>query len=263
MIRFAHHQHTVNNVLQHFAGHQSVEAVLLAGSIAHGYARAESDVDVLILVTAEEFARRQAECALTLYDPALATYAGGYVDGKFIHRGFIEQVARSGSDAARYAFKDARVLWSRIDDLEQLVADASRYPVADKAERLARFFAQLEAWHWYAQEALRVDNAYLLTVACAKLALFGARLVLAENEWLFPFHKWLLRELAAVPEQPAGLVEALDDLMRRPDAQRIECFYTLVRGFRPWPEGPAPWPMRFMRDSELNWMGGTPPVDDL
>ena len=84
----------------------------------------------------------------------------------------------------------------------------ARYPVEDKAARIRRFYAQFEAWAWYAGEALRLDNAYLLGVSIDKLVLFGGRLILAHNEQLYPYHKWFLRVLETVPDRPAGLMRA-------------------------------------------------------
>ena len=33
--------------------------------------------------------------------------------------------------------------------------------------------------------------------------------------------------------------------------------------FREWPQAPAGWSTQFMLDSEWNWLGGEPPIDDL
>lgn len=42
-----HHADTIENVRKHFQGYPSVDAVFLGGSIAHVYASAKSDVDIL------------------------------------------------------------------------------------------------------------------------------------------------------------------------------------------------------------------------
>jgi hypothetical protein len=36
-----------------------------------------------------------------------------------------------------------------------------------------------------------------------------------------------------------------------------------VKNFRPWIDGEFNWPTQFMFDSELNWLDGKTPVDDL
>ncbi len=47
-----------------------------------------------------------------------------------------------------------------------------------------------------------------------------------------------------------------------PRAETILSFYEAVTQFRRW-ECNVPWPAQFMRDSELNWLDGRTPVDDV
>jgi hypothetical protein len=43
----------------------------------------------------------------------------------------------------------------------------------------------------------------------------------------------------------------------------VEALYQKVKTFQPWIEGEFSWPTQFMFDSELNWLDGKTPVDDL
>jgi len=258
-----HHAATIDKLIAHFAPRPEVEAILLVGSIAHGFARPQSDVDIMLVVEPAHYADRVARSELTLYEPALSTYEGGYVDGKFVDQTFIRDVAARGSDAARYAFKDARILHSRVTDLPALLTAAACFPAEHANARRERFLAQFEAWHWYAHEALAQQSPYLSALACSKLALFGARLILNEQQRLFPFHKWLRRELERCADKPEGLVERFDALFTSPGAAAIDAFYATIKTFRDWPQPAQPWPMQFMQDSELNWRHDFTPVDDL
>ncbi|QSI76745.1 nucleotidyltransferase domain-containing protein [Niveibacterium microcysteis] len=258
-----HHAATIDKVIAHFAPLPEVEAILLAGSIAHGFARPQSDVDIMVVVDSAHYAERVARSELTLYDPTLSTYEGGYVDGKFVDQAFIRDVAARGSDAARYAFKDAQILHSRVEGLPALLAAAARFPAELASARRDRFLAQFEAWHWYAHEALAQRNPYLCALANSKLALFGARLILNEQQRLFPFHKWLRRELECCADIPDDLLERFDALFTSPGKPAVDAFYATIKAFRDWPQAAQPWPMQFMQDSELNWRHGFTPVDDL
>jgi hypothetical protein len=95
-----------------------------------------------------------------------------------------------------------------------------------------------------------------------RLILFGGRLILGHNELLYPYHKWLLRVLADAQDRPDGLLEAIDELLAEPDRATVARFYELVKSFRHWGLT-DPWPAVFMADSELNWLGGHTPIDDL
>jgi len=259
----AHHQQSIANVTRYFEAQPDVLALLLGGSLAHEFAGPASDVDVMIVVSDEVYAERLARGQVHFFNRELCTYPEGYVDGKYLSQGFLEQVRARGSEPARFAFQDAQVLLARPDGLPRLLGEIARYPAAEKAERLQRFYAQFQAWHWYTGEALKQHNPYLLSVAVSKLALFGGRLILAHNERLYPYHKWFLRVLDGAPDRPAGLCELIEALTARPSGELAEQLFSLVDGFQAWPAPPAGWPTQFMVDSELNWVGGPAPIDDI
>lgn len=259
-----HHAETLARVVDHFQQDPEVQGLILGGSLAHGYARAVSDVDVMIVVSDADYERRRATGRLQYYTRELATYEEGNVDGKYLTTGFLRQVAARGSEPARFAFKNAHVLFSSGDeDLVPLVEAAARYPRAGQNERQGRFAAQLEAWHWYSHEALKLANPYLYGVAASKLVLFGGRLILAHNELLYPYHKWFLKVLEGAPDKPDGLMDLIWPLYEEPTPDASRTFYEAIRGFRAWPTAADNWPSQFMRDNELTWLDGEPPVDDL
>lgn len=171
---YAHHHETIQRVTDYFAAQPSVEALLLGGSIAHGFAQASSDVDLMIIVSPDEFQQRLTDNSLQFFSTDLATYADGYVDGKYLSAAFLTDVERRGSEPARFAFADAQILFTRMDGLANQLQRIVRYPHEDKANWISRFFAQLQAWHWYVGEAATKNNAYLMGVATSKLLLFGA-----------------------------------------------------------------------------------------
>jgi hypothetical protein len=258
-----HHVESIHRVTAHFEALPEVEALILGGSVSHGFAGPESDIDVLILISDEDHDRRRTTGRLTFLNHELCTYSGGYVDGKFLSRSFLRQVAERGSEPARFAFADARILFSRVDGLTELLGRAARYPVEGRTDRMRRFHAQLQAWHWYAHEALRLDNRYLLGVALARLVLFGGRLILAHNNVLYPYHKWFLEVLRRVEEQPPGLLDRIHGLHENPTGPAVTEFFETIRDFREWPPLVAGWGDQFVIDSERNWLITPAPVDDL
>jgi hypothetical protein len=260
-----HHAQSIQNVIAAFESDPAVVALLLGGSLAHGFARPDSDIDITIVVGADDYELRRRESRLHYVNHALCTYAGGYVDGKYVDEGFLRRVAERGSDPARYAFDGARVLFSRAAALETLLADIGRYPVAEKRERIERFTAQLLAWRWYHGEALRQQSDYLLQLSLHKLVLFGARIVLAENELFFPYHKWMLRVLEAAPRRPPALLADIQSLLRSPPRATVEAYCQALLDFIGVDDGAASraWPMRFMTDTELRWLHSEPSIDDL
>jgi hypothetical protein len=258
-----HHTQSIENATQYFRQQPEVLALLLGGSIAHGFATAVSDVDVMILVSDEEYAKRLQNEGAHFFNRELCTYPEGYVDGKYLTPTFLEQVEARGSEPARFAFKDACVLFSSIDGLSKTIESIVRYPVEQKTERTQRFYAQLQAWHWYAGEALKHQNPYLLNLSINKLILFSGRMILAHNDLLFPYHKWFLRVLEHAHEKPADLMSQIEGLIAHPDQSTIDRYVDTIKEFQPWGVPDKGWPNQFMIDSEWNWINGQPSIDDL
>lgn len=258
-----HHRQSIQNVTAYFQRDPEVLALLLGGSIAHGFETPSSDIDILILVSDEDHKKRIEANRVHFYNQDLCTYEGGYVDGKYLGLGFLQQVRQKGSEPARFAFAGSRVLFSRVAGLAEEIGRIAEYPASEKVERIQRFYAQFEAWHWYCQEALRLNNRYLLGTSVSKFILFSGRLILAHNELLYPYHKWFLRVLEGAREKPDGLLDCIHQLSAAPTAANVEALYEKVKDFRPWGESGISWPTQFMFDSELNWVDGKTPVDDL
>lgn len=260
---YPHHEETLRKVTGRFKDREGVLALLLGGSVAHGFERADSDLDIMIVVSEEEYAERRERGELVYFDREDATYDSGYVDGKYITKSFLERVAATGSEPARFAFKDSRIIFSSLDGLSPLLDSIARYPLESKRERIRRFYAQLEAWKWYCGEALKHDNAYLLGRAVSNLVLFGGRMILAHNETLYPYHKWFLTVLDGVAVKPAGLRTQIDALIDSPSPESIEAFHRSILEFTDWKTDGIVWPNLFMLDSELTWMEDKVPVADL
>lgn len=260
---YPHHSQSIQNVTEYFRRDSEVLALLLGGSIAHGFETSSSDVDIMIIVSDEDHMRRVETNRIHFFNMDLCTYQGGYVDGKYSSMSFLEQVRQKGSEPARFAFAGSRILFSKIAGLAETLHQITEYPCAEKAERVQRFYAQFEAWHWYCQEALRLNNPYLLGTSLSKFILFSGRLILAHNELLYPYHKWFLRVLAQANDKPDRLLECIHQLQIAPTRENIEFLYGMVKTFQPWITGEFSWPTQFMLDSEWNWMDGKTPVEDL
>jgi predicted nucleotidyltransferase len=258
-----HHRATIDRATAKLQRRDDVLGVLVGGSIAHGFATATSDVDLLIVVSDAEWDRRLAAGDTTELDRESATYEGGYVDCKYTSLGFIRDVAERASETTRFAFDGVTVAWSRVDGLEQAVRAAARYPGAGRADRIGAFHAQLEYWQWLFREGVRSDNAYVRAVAAPNVVLFAARLILAHNAVLYPGHKWLLRVLRDVPEQPPGLAAAIEAVIDRPGTDTVDALVALVSCFRDWGVADQHWGTRFMLDTELAWLDGRPAIAEL
>ncbi len=257
-----HHRRAIARVVEKMQADPDCLAVLVSGSLAHNLHRADSDVDVMLVLAEDAFARKQETGELAMYAPDLTDYPGGYVDGKFISRSFLEAVADHGSEPARFAFDGAIIAWTRDSALADLVTRIPAYPEHERAGKMQGFVAQLQALQWYMGEAEKWDNPYLRHWVAARTVLMGYRLILAHNRMLFPYHKWLTTFVARAPEQPENLIALGEALLAQPGRETCNAFCESVLKWRAWEMPPKGWPARFMQDSELNWLDGKPPLED-
>ena len=146
-----------------------------------------------------------------------------------------------GSEPARSAFLGAIVAWSSDPSIDALVHAAATYPEAGVEQRMARFLAQAQTAQWYVGEAAKRDDPYLAGWAASRLALFACRLVLAHNRVLYPYHKWLLRTVAEVPDRPDDFVDLVRALAIERTPAAAEAVVMSLLLFREWPQAPAGW----------------------
>lgn len=259
----AHHSKAIDDFLAKYAARDEFVAILLVGSLAHGFAKVSSDIDIILVATEDEYQRQEREkhLAFSLWD--ICTYPGGYIDCKVVSLASLDQVAERGSDPARYAFKDATVLFSRTEALDSVLKRVTRFPIEQKAAREHRFICQVLAWKWYMSQAEENKNAYLVHLATQKLALFASRVILNRNEALYPYHKWLLAETKKAPIKPEGFLETLEVLLGSPSFATAQKLADLLFEFVGMKEKDVDWPNQFMVDSEMNWLTHEAPVDDL
>lgn len=260
---FGHHQETIDRLSAAVRGRDGIRALVIGGSIAHGFAAESSDVDVFFVIGEDEYRERLGRRELTYFNRELSTYEGGYIDGKYITVSFLKEVAKKGSEPARFAFKDAFVVFSSIEGLEKLIVDASRYPVEEKSDKIEKFYGQFEVWKWYFGEANKRGDLFLIHQVLVNYTLYAGRLILAFNEELYPYHKWFMRVLSDVKNKPTGLVEQIELVLRNKAAQDVERLNDMIAGFTDWGLDRRDWPNRFMVDTELAWMNGSAPVSEL
>lgn len=258
-----HHREALDAAVADARSMDGIVGCILGGSVARGRERLDSDVDVILVATAEEYERRRAEWDVWYYREDVCDHPDVYAEGKIVDLEFLWEVAKYGSEPARSAFVDSTVEYAADPVIEAVVEEIPVYPVEEKEDRIETFYAQMEAYRWFVEEAERHDNRYLRSHAASQLALFGGRLLLAHNETLFPFHKWFARELAEVPEKPAGTMELFDRLLEEESVDAAEAYVTAIKEFRDWPVEDLWWPKRFLVDREWQWRDGEPALAEL
>jgi len=263
-LSYHHHRKAMVAIRDEFFTDENILAVLLGGSLAHGYERPDSDIDLILIVSDAEYSRRRSMGELHQVSEHLTPYEGGYFDAKYQSVSFLKKVAEYGSEPARFAFCGVKVIFSRVPGLDDILFWISHFPAEGKLNRIIRFHAQLEAWHWFCHEAIRRSDQYLIMWSVSHLVLFGSRMLLAHNEIIYPYHKAMRHELAKAKDLPSGLFEAMDNLLARPSSDTVTGYYKCIKEFRTWEEAEkGSWVSCFVEDNELNWLDGHCPLEDM
>ena len=256
---YDHHQQTINNAVEFFRKDSSILAVIVGGSIAKGVARPDSDVDLILVVTAEEYARRRWEKAYTLLSYDFHDYPGGYVDAKYVDVGFLHAAAERGSEPTRDAFTGVYPAWSRLDGLEAMIARIPVYPEQDRETKMRAFYSNALIQQYFIGHGVE-KHRFLVTHAASTMVLFAGRLLLAYNRVLFPSQKRLLERVAALAEKPGDFLNYADRLLCEPSSEAAHALMDSLNGFHDWG---LDWDTalgQFTEDAEFNWLDGKPPL---
>jgi predicted nucleotidyltransferase len=257
-----HHQRAIDRLADAYRDDPRFRALIIGGSVAKGYARADSDVDFLIVATDEAFERHRAASDLFINRRDLCDYEGGFVDGKIIDLAFLADLADKGNEPSRAAFEGAFAAYSHVPALEALLKRIPVYPEAGHDERIRAFYSMAFMQHWLIHEAERHGNRYALSRGASQLALFTGRLILAHNRKLFPYHKWLPKALESAVDKPDSLMPCFNKLLEEPRGDHATALFERVRGFRDWGVSDLEAYTWFMTDVEWSWMAGTTPIED-
>jgi predicted nucleotidyltransferase len=248
---FKHHQDTINNVIKKMKENDNVLALIIAGSIAHGFAAEDSDVDIMIVVSDEEYAERHKNGQLLYWENESSTYEGGYVDGKYVCVDYIKSIAKDGYEAAKFAFNGVHIAFSKIPELEELIKEAAQYPMRYKENRIKWFYSKFHEWYWYYNDGVKKNNSYMISYTLSNMILFGGRAVLAYNELLFPYHKWFLKVLEGAKEKPEDIINIINTALDTKSPDDVKKFADAIINFTDWGIETNQWAKCLMADLDL------------
>ena len=257
-----HHKEAVEKLANCLRNDKRFLALIIVGSIARGTAKTNSDIDIILVATNEEFEKRKAENDCHYYSVDVCSYPSGYVDGKIVNRQFLVDAAERGNEATRSAFIGAFVAYSHLPKLEKILEQIPVYQKHEKKAKIWRFYSQLKVLSWFTDEAEKTGDVYLATRVAADMVLFGGRMILAHNEILYPCHKSFMAELRNAPEKPDNIVELAEHLLTNPCKKNADLFCNSILNFTKWELPSEGWLTQFLKDSEWNWLDNKPPIHD-
>lgn len=262
--KYPHHQESIERFIELIKEKPEFLAVVLSGSISRGEERENSDIDVYLVVTEEEFARRSQNQELSYFNHKVCTYEGGYIDGKIITYDFLKKAAEYGSEPTRTSFFGGITVWSKVPGLEEVVKRIPEFEEEIRESKLRSFYAQILVWgNYMAKEGIKKDNPFLTQRSVNELILFSARYILCYNRILFPGFKPMMKAVMGCNKIPEGFVEKTEKLLLSADWKDIKRYVKMMLEFAD--EGTVSFEQAvgiFVQESESNWLDGKPSVED-
>ena len=164
----------------------------LVGSVAQGRERADSDVDVYLVVDDERFAAETAAGRFAWVDRWGVDYPGSYIDIKLASPAYLETAAEQADDPTRASFLGARIAFSRMPGLEDAIARITTLPDDVWDERVRSHVAQARLYGGYfLRQAVERGDEFLRRHAGLHLTLAAARAALAADHVMLPGPKYI------------------------------------------------------------------------
>lgn len=257
-----HHDDAIVRYVERVRALPSTLGVVVTGSLARGTERPDSDVDLYLIVTEEEWHAALAGHRLMYTETDGIDYAGGYFDVKLATLSYLDDAAERGDDPVRDSFAHSRVVFSRVDDLAGRLERASRVPEEQWMVRAASHIAQVRLHGGYFLEnAHRSGDTLLLQHAAVHTVVSADRALLALNHVTFQGPKYLTTTVAALSRKPDGWQQLVDTLLALPSPESSAALRAVLEDFYAWPLPKTEALHTFVLDNELAWRYRTAPPE--
>lgn len=249
-----HHEDAIARYVARVSTQPDTLAVIVTGSLARGTEREDSDVDLYLLVTEQAWDAAYFAQRLMFTETDGIDYLDGYFDIKLATLSYLDDAAERGDDPVRDSFAHSRVVFSRIDDLEDRLARAAMLPEDGWEKRMASFVAQARLHGGYfLDQAFASGDRVLLTHAAVHLVFAASRALLALNRVAFQGPKYLAKTVAALERRPDDWADHVDAVLADPSPTTAGALLLALETFYPWPLPREQTLSTFILDNELAW----------
>ena len=221
---YSHHEESIQKLKAYFLEREKPVAIILGGSVVKGNARVDSDIDAMIVVSEARYQELAAQNRLAEVITGHCTYEGGYFDIKYKTKESLRQTAEHGSEPARSAYEKAQVIYSEDNEIATLVKSIAAYPVWEKERKLKCFNANLQLNYGYFLHCTGEDNAYMRAHLAAEIVYSVYRLILLENEVLFPCNRRLEETVKKCKKRPKDILDRGAKLLKEITLEHAEAF---------------------------------------
>lgn len=227
---YKHHEESIENMIKHYRENTEIKALFLVGSVATGTERPDSDLDGVAIVSTDYHEQKKNKEGLEEVYHGKCTYEGGYFNIHYMTRDDLVYLVKSGSEPMRNMFSSARNLFCDEPDLPDLVAGIPIFQKDEAQTKQHRFYCTFKMYYTYFWVTCKPEG-YMRHHVADGMIYNLYRLILIENEILFPSMRKLEEYVMRAPNKPENIIEKCHKFMR---ALSDEDCLTLVESYEAW-----------------------------
>lgn len=187
---YKHHEESIEIMKKHLMEKEETIALVFGGSVAKGTERPDSDLDAMVIITDDAYAKRVEEGKTTECIFGMSTYEGGYFDVKYMSKAYIQAAAQKGSEPTRNSFIGSKLLFSKDPEIEGIVKAIPVFQESEMEDKLLSFYANFALnYHYFWNDCK--PEAYMKIRTGSEIILSVYRILLQENKKLFQCNRRL------------------------------------------------------------------------
>lgn len=236
-----HHEESIKNMIDHFKGNPEIIALFLIGSVATGTERADSDLDGVAIVSQEYYLQKEKMGMTCESVWGKCTYEGGYFDVHYMTKEELIRLEENGTEPMRNMFSCARPLYTNDPELPEIVKDIALFQDSEAEEKKLRYYCTMKMSYTYFLVVCKPEGfARAHTISRMIFCLY--RLILLENQKLFPSVRKLEDTVGRCANKPEGIIEKCRQFIKTmSDEDALE----LIDNYERWTTYPYPDPKDF------------------
>ena len=220
--RYPYHREAVKELVSIFWEKEGVIALVFGGSVAKHMERPDSDIDAMVVVTDDFYAKAKEEnCTAGMIPMGDCAYPGGYFDYKYMTKDFIRDAAEKASEPTRNSFIGSHVMFSADPEVTELVAKIPVFQEREYEDKMLSFFSDLQLNYQYFWKICRPEG-YMKIRTASEIVYSLYRMVLQENRILFPCNRRLEEFVKNAPNQPEHMVEYCEEFCRTLEDEAVD-----------------------------------------
>jgi len=238
---YKHHEESIKKMTAHYKQNPEIIALFLVGSVATDTAHTDSDLDGVAIVSQEYYEEKKKNCNECESVFGKTTYEGGYFDVHFMTRQILENLAINGSEPNRNRFTKAQVLFCSQPDLIELVSKIPIFQKQEAALKQLRFYCTFKQFYSYYWTICKPEG-FMKDHVVNGMVYNLYRLILIENEILFPSVRKLETFVINAKNKPDGIVEKCRKFM---ETLEDEYAQSIIKSYEDWTSYDYPDPKNY------------------